>query len=524
MGARKWKEEREKAREVLRHSVQSECEKKFGPVVGKNQVCKWVKAAKKERWDLLPQAVRVRSVTTPNQWRSKHALAPRGRRVGGHVPMELQRELDRLILATVRGNSDVTERTDVVTTDHIATTISGLIADWNSGLEVTRSLVTAHNQDLLKKHDEGQLTAAAVTAGWLPDPTKVEIPSPSWCSKFKNAWGWSLLAAGSSGQQSLPFGHSDMQAARDYVNNLIKPEPEGEGIHPGLILNFDQVWRAAFQWTGKLWYKDRNQVAERGMAKKAPGTLNKKHVYVKGSRRSLTAMTSTWSDGSRGPICFSCPEGSIDATTIRKFNDEHVGTAMILMQGRSLEFHPRYGLSDEGAKACFLCDAWSGFFQNPIPSLPCRDLFYKTHNIQPPRRMPGGWSAHGQPCDQFHATLRDRIRQADLRSVGMGGDLRQRAQYHEVDLRACGQLVRTADNWEGVVNLTLGAWESMPRRVFSSAWLVCGYFDQSHFQNFLGAEVLTIEEAKSLLCDSFAEYGLASTPQRCTRYEWQIQD
>ena len=31
-------------------------------------------------------------------------------------------------------------------------------------------------------------------------------------------------------------------------------------------------------------------------------------------------------------------------------------------QGRSLEFHPRYGLSDEGAKACFLCDAWSGFF------------------------------------------------------------------------------------------------------------------------------------------------------------------
>lgn len=120
MGARKWKEEREKAREVLRHSVQSECEKKFGPVVGKNQVCKWVKAAKKERWDLLPQAVRVRSVTTPNQWRSKHALAPRGRRVGGHVPMELQRELDRLILATVRGNSDVTERTDVVTTDHIA--------------------------------------------------------------------------------------------------------------------------------------------------------------------------------------------------------------------------------------------------------------------------------------------------------------------------------------------------------------------------------------------------------------------
>ena len=79
-----------------------------------------------------------------------------------------------------------------------------------------------------------------------------------------------------------------MQAARDYVNNLIKPEPEGEGIHPGLILNFDQVWRAAFQWTGKLWYKDRNQVAERGMAKKAPGALNKKHVYVKGSRRSLT--------------------------------------------------------------------------------------------------------------------------------------------------------------------------------------------------------------------------------------------
>lgn len=50
------------------------------------------------------------------------------------------------------------------------------------------------------------------------------------------------------------------------------------------------------------------------------------------------AMTSTWSDGSRGPICFSCPEGSIDATTIRKFNDEHVGTAMILTSGSKTHY------------------------------------------------------------------------------------------------------------------------------------------------------------------------------------------
>ena len=67
---------------------------------------------------MAPQ-LRARKVTTGSQWRLKHGLEPRGRKVGGNIPMVLQQELDRLILTHVRGQSDVTERAEVVTADHV---------------------------------------------------------------------------------------------------------------------------------------------------------------------------------------------------------------------------------------------------------------------------------------------------------------------------------------------------------------------------------------------------------------------
>jgi len=91
----------------------------------------------------------------------------------------------------------------------------------------------------------------------------------------------------------------------------------------------------------------------------------------------------------------------------------------------------RYGLVDDqspGARAMFLMDAWSGFFSTGRGEDLRRTQFYKTRNIETPEKPPGGWSCHGQPCDQLHSQFRKQIRAHDLDSLGMVGDLRTRTR------------------------------------------------------------------------------------------------
>ena len=109
-----------KAKQILRRNLQEECKKEFKSLVGNTQVCRWVQTAKHEAWESMPASQRARSVTTTNDWRRTQGLAPRGRKTGGQVPLELQRELDYLVMAHVRGNSEVTERSEVVSIEHIA--------------------------------------------------------------------------------------------------------------------------------------------------------------------------------------------------------------------------------------------------------------------------------------------------------------------------------------------------------------------------------------------------------------------
>lgn len=84
---------------------------------------------------------------------------------------------------------------------------------------------------------------------------------------------------------------------------------------------------------------------------------------------------------------------------------------------------------DEKSKAAFICDAWTGFFSTAAGQGLRRDNFYKLHNIEPPFRPPGGWSYHGQPCDQLHSCFRKAIRRKDLCSLGMEADLRHRQRH-----------------------------------------------------------------------------------------------
>ena len=110
------------AKEKLRRNKQFLCQKAFPEIVGKSYVWKWWKTAKREAWDQLPEQVQWRLVATPNTWRAKLGLPRKGREEfrRSKIPEPIQIELDFLVLEHARGRSDVSERREVVTTDHVA--------------------------------------------------------------------------------------------------------------------------------------------------------------------------------------------------------------------------------------------------------------------------------------------------------------------------------------------------------------------------------------------------------------------
>eukprot|EP00438_Fugacium_kawagutii_P029588 Skav213420 [mRNA] locus=scaffold38:167382:172740:- [translate_table: standard] len=116
----------------------------------------------------------------------------------------------------------------------------------------------------------------------------VEKPSTAWVYNFLKRFGWSLLSS-SSEQASLGYNHPDMKLYRQHVENMI-----AEGVHQHLILNFDQVWRCAFQWNGKMHWKARDLVGKPSSKTKAPKKLDKKRHAVRGARESLTDDENEW--------------------------------------------------------------------------------------------------------------------------------------------------------------------------------------------------------------------------------------
>ncbi|CAK9114704.1 Uncharacterized protein (Fragment), partial [Durusdinium trenchii] len=416
-----------------------------------------------------------------------------------------------------------------------------MIREWNSCQKEAQELVERQNQELVDRHERGELTAAALAAGLQDVPETLAIPSKQWCRKFRINFGWSLLSRGGDTQAYLPYAHPDMQASRDHMAATL-----ADGVHGALVLNFDQVWRCAFQFNGRLFYKPREAVGERCSIKKAPHHVDKKLHYIKGCRKSLTVLTSSWSDGTPGPIAFCCPDGALSVSEIQEFNASHVASAMVVPSGTNSHFmtsdtllqvweqlyspalakqRSRYGLKldDPGAEAAFLADAWSGTHSSSKGEDARRRAFCKLHRIREPRKQPGGWSCHGQPVDQCHMQYREKIRSLDVSSLSMHADLRSRAAFEEVSMRASGQLVREVKSWLSVVNLSLDAWRQLDQKVFQSAWLLCGYFGEEHFAKYQGSGVssVTFDDAMKILSSPFGP--LKGTPQRCTVFEWQVQ-
>ena len=161
-------------------------------------------------------------------------------------------------------------------------TVRGLISDWNASVEVTQKKVDAHNAEIIKALEEGKNSGHAAAAGL--HAFVVGKPSKSWRRHFLRKHGWSMFSKGADSTSWLPYSHPDMEASRAHMRELL------QRIHPAMCLNYGQVWRTAFTFGGRLLWKPRKMVGERGKACKLPQRQDKKLHFIEGSRRSITAI------------------------------------------------------------------------------------------------------------------------------------------------------------------------------------------------------------------------------------------
>lgn len=89
-------------------------------------------------------------------------------------------------------------------------------------------------------------------------------------------------------------------------------------------------------------------------------------------------------------------------------------------------------------------------------------------------------------------------------------------------LQFLGQLEIEAPDWMSIVEISYRAWTSLPPRVFQAAWISCGYVTSEDLPIHQTEPPISMEDARQVL-DVFGKLG-GGTPQRCTCFEWQIQD
>lgn len=163
-------------------------------------------------------------------------------------------------------------------------TACNLVKNWNLILNETIDMVKQQNESFKELHRSGSISSGSLAKLLQPLPKPVPKPTERWARHYLKNFGWSLLSA-SPEQASLPYNHPDMELYRSQIAHMV----QSGKVHKHLILNFDQIWRCAFNVKSKLLWKRRGQVGQRSKKRKVPKTLEKKRHCVRGARKSVTA-------------------------------------------------------------------------------------------------------------------------------------------------------------------------------------------------------------------------------------------
>ena len=224
------------------------------------------------------------------------------------------------------------------------------------------------------------------------------------------------------------------------------------GVDKRMGLNFDQLWQQGY----------RPKKLHLGVKDPEYDGVDIRLDSILGWRTSLTFVSSTWSDGSPGPVAFNVKHGILLEKDIKKINRSQLGLVYIMVSNTeshfmnadtTLElFRELYGPAfharrrflelDDTAPGLLLADAFTGNHASLKGEQERRALLKEEFNIIPPITLPGGWSAKGQPCDQIHDKFR-RILDGKLDAVlGLDGSILSRRLYEELPIGCTGTIKR----------------------------------------------------------------------------------
>jgi hypothetical protein len=262
--------------------------------------------------------------------------------------------------------------------------------------------------------------------------------------RYRKKWDWHRRVTGMTGC-FLPYDHPSMRTVRERVSMLF------ETIHPALLLNYDQLWKLAARGSKFKYFKDSSNAGKQkvkdvkgkfvwkqadegsgegsGLPDRRPAKSSKLHQQpvhdpVGNARQPHTLCTSTWSDGTQGPLLSVWKEGSISQETINRVNTRYAGRMMVMVTRSDTHFMngeltvkyleelvgpalraKRQALGvDATARAGLLADAFTG--NSSLEQEALRVRWCTENNVTMMSDIPGGWSKNGQPCDKFHAMFR----------------------------------------------------------------------------------------------------------------------
>lgn len=129
-----------------------------------------------------------------------------------------------------------------------------------------------------------------------------------------------------------------LQRLIPFLCDCIFEGKDGCPVDKRLVLNFDQVWRCAYRPNKRVWRKVPRKHGLSAAAKAAARASNTNHTNVGRSRKSITVITSSWSDGSSGPLGFCLPTSLLPHKVVETFNKNHKGISYAFPSGTKSHF------------------------------------------------------------------------------------------------------------------------------------------------------------------------------------------
>ena len=248
-------------------------------------------------------------------------------------------------------------------------------------------------------------------------------------------------------------------------------------------------------WQQSLFgHKRKHRAAGRERLAQRPAT-NPRYDAPPSHRRGRTHITSTFADGSRGPLVIFYGDGKAAVRDVALLNERyapevfvrdtgtksHMSNAQLFLwyldvpvrealrwQREKLRAQGRH--SDARKRAVVLLDPASCHMAYLNGERLRRDELCAELNMEI-KEAPAGWSATGQPCDQVHRSIQAKLDNHARNCAGEHNDIFSRPDMYEKT--SAGNLVSITTIQE--VEGSVAAYRAITRREWCRAWTITGY-------------------------------------------------